>query len=176
VRRESRGRQGRSLCARGGWQERRWHRHRHGDGAADSLIGADDPHLVGRGDAGEHRCLAQYGVQLVVVPRVEVCSLSTGASFKIWSSSAIAAAVEGWSPVIMTTDTPAERKSATAAAAVGRTPSARPRKPNSSMSLTRSSASSERADAGRSATASTRSPGSPGAPPRRRAAVGFGGP
>ena len=84
--------------------------------------------------------------------------VSTGAPFKIWSSSAIAAAVEGWSPVIMTTDTPAERKSATAAAAVGRTPSARPRKPNSSMSLTRSSASSARADAGRSATASTRSP------------------
>src|SRR5450756_701969 len=44
----------------------------------------------------------------------------------------------------MTTSTPAARRSATAAAAVGRTESANPRKPRSTMSAIRSSIADER--------------------------------
>ena len=54
----------------------------------------------------------------------------------------MASAVLGWSPVIMTMSTPARRSSSTAAAAVGRTWSARPRKPSRHMPDTRSSSMS----------------------------------
>ena len=44
---------------------------RHGDRAADSLVGADDAHLVRRRDPGEHGCAVQHCVKPIVVPRVK---------------------------------------------------------------------------------------------------------
>jgi hypothetical protein len=46
---------------------------RHGDGPPDPLVGAHDPHLVGRGDPGEDGHTGQRGVERRIVPGVERC-------------------------------------------------------------------------------------------------------
>ena len=130
----------------------------HRDGAADPLVSPDDTHLVGRGDPGEDGDVHQRGIELAVVPRIEIRAgddagpiqdrqlLGDGCRRR-WMVTGDHHHRDTGGPKVR------HCRGRGGSHAIGQAKEAR-----SSMAPTRSSASSVRGEAGRSATAKTRIP------------------